>query len=497
MTPPPAFDTVHAPLAWWAARTPDAVALDDGVRRWSFAALAQAVAQRAQALDAAPAIAWMDEGPLPSDALASFLAILAAGRAAAVGDPDWPPALRAQVVQGLAAHDAGVAPGAAGVPGGPFYVGFTSGSTGVPKGFIRSHRSWTTSFEAALQAFGDGAATTLLAPGRLSHSLFLFGALLGLWTGAGVRLQPRFSADAALHTLARGDARSLVAVPSQLLLMLEHARRHGPAVLSSTRLVMVSGAPWPRSQTPALRALFPQARIVEFYGASETSFIAWTDSDPALPPSVVGRPFDGVDLRVVRAAADGPAPGLPPAAPGEPGLIYVRSGMLFDRYVVAADAPAPPLLRDGDALSVRDIGHLDAEGRLHLRGRQQRMFGVGGRNLFPEEVEAVLAAHPAVAQASVLAWPDPLRGQRPVAVLQLARPVGRRELVQWCRARLEPYKTPARCWTAAGDWPRTLSGKTDHAALQAALAGAREHGHGAPPPGWTPLPWRAAPATGD
>lgn len=484
MNTPPRFDTVHAPLAWWAARTPDAVAIDDGTLRLRFGELAHRVDAAAQALRQAqaPAVVWMADGPTPAAQLLSFLAILAAGRTAAVGDPDWPPALRAQVAQRLAAYAPGTVPGGAAVPDGPFYIGFTSGSTGVPKGFVRSHRSWTTSFEACLRAFGDAAASTVLAPGRLSHSLFLFGALLGLWTGAGLRLQPRFAAGGALDTLARGDAHSLVAVPSQLLLMLAHARRHGPAAVPATRLVMVSGAPWPRAQTPALQALFPQARIVEFYGASETSFIAWADSRADLPASAVGRPFDEVALRIVRADGDGPAAGAPDAPPGEPGLIYVRSPMLFDGYVVAGDAPSPPALRDGEWLSVRDMGHVDADGLLHLFGRQQRMFVVQGRNLFPEEVENVLMAHPAVAQASVLALPDPVRGARPVAVLQLAQPVDRSTLLRWCRARLEAYKTPRR-FHACDDWPRTRSGKTDHAALQAALAGPAA-------PAWPLLPWR-------
>ncbi|XAH24347.1 AMP-binding protein [Xylophilus sp. GW821-FHT01B05] len=457
------FPTVHAPLAWWAARTPHALALDDGTLRLDFAGLAAQVATGAQALHDAPAIAWVDGSASPGAQIVRFLAILASGRTAAVSDPDWPPAVRTQVLARMQGVASPTAPGQAGVPQGPFYIGFTSGSTGVPKGFRRSHRSWTSSFAVCVDTFGAGASAPVLAPGRMSHSLFLFGALMGLWSGAGMHLQPRFSATAALQTLRRGDALCLVAVPSQLLLMLELARRQRLAPVPATQLILISGAPWPRARTADLQALFPQARIVEFYGASETSFIAWADSDAALPHSAVGRPFANVQLRIDASGDDANA-----------GLIYVRSPMVFDDYVTLAPGQdGSAVLRDGDWLSVRDMGHVDEQGFLHLRGRQQRMFTVQGKNLFPEEVEHALAAHPAVAAVSVQPMPDALRGQQPVAVLQLREldAVTATALATWCRTRLEPYKTP-RHFYLCPDWPRTPSGKTDHPQLARWLADA-------------------------
>jgi long-chain acyl-CoA synthetase len=484
----PKFDTVHAPIAYWAARTPKATAIDDGSLHLSFEALADQVDARARTLRgafaSAPAPLWVDDTGTPGTQLVNFLGILAAGHAAAVGDPDWAPALRHQLMTllGSASSTAEQARGAT-LPAGSFYVGFTSGSTGLPKGFVRSHRSWTSSFEACLEAFGPAARTTLLAPGRLSHSLFLFGALLGLWSGAGVRLQMRFSAGAVLQSLMQGEARSLVAVPSQLILILKQAHRHGPRTIEQTQLVMISGAPWPRALTPQLQALFPNARIVEFYGASETSFIAWTESRADLPATAVGRPFASVALRIDPVATtrdDSTASGA------RPGLIYVRSPMLFTDYVTPAPSDGPAIRRDGDWLSVGDMGHVDAEGILHLAGRQQRMFVVQGKNLFPEEVEQILTEHPCVAAASVHAVPDVVRGMRAVAVVLLAAPVDRATLVEWCQARLEPYKAPRRVYVCSR-WPHTTSGKTDHAALARLLA---DHPEG--PADWQVLPWQLA-----
>jgi acyl-CoA synthetase (AMP-forming)/AMP-acid ligase II len=450
------FATVDAPVFHWARLTPDAVAIDDGTHGLTFAQLAAAVTARAAALRAAdaPAIVWVDDGAGIPARLVDFLGIVASGRSAAIGDPDWPPAVREQVMATISTAPATLpAPG----PTTAFYVGFTSGSTGLPKGFQRRHRSWTESFRVCIDEFGDGTRTCVLAPGRVSHSLFLFGMLLGVWTGAGVVVQEPFSATRALEAMAQGQTPCLVAVPSQLLLMLALAVRRGLAPMPAVRLIMISGARWMRDRTPALRALFPEARIIEFYGASETSFIAWTDADAAMPPEVVGRPFGNVDLDI-RA----------PDASDGPGLIYVRSPMLFMNYVGAPDATAA--LRAGEWLSVRDVGYLDDAGRLCLMGRQKRMIVTQGKNLFPEEVEAVLAAHPEVVAASVHGVTDALRGMQVVAAVQRSAgsTLDAAALSAWCRTRLETFKTP-RAWFGCAPWPMTASDKTDHAAIAQAF----------------------------
>lgn len=456
------FPTVHAPLAHWAKLRPDAVAIDDGLQVVTFARLAQAVSARALKLaaDAAPMTVWVDDSLAVADRLIDFLGVIASGRRAAVADPDWPELVRVQMRTLIDQQPVDApAPG----PDTPFYVGFTSGSTGLPKGFYRDHRSWTESFRVCVAEFGEGAATRVLAPGRASHSLFLFGMLLGLWSGAGVVVQAQFSAARALDALLAGRTRCLVAVPSQLLVMLQTARRRalGPAV--DVAQVMISGARWMRERTPELRALFPNAGIVEFYGASETSFIAWSQASASLPAEVVGLPFANVDIDIRDAAG-----------PGKPGLIYVRSPMLFLGYV-GEGHDQTAALRDGEWLSVRDMGYVDGQGRLCVLGRQKRMIVTQGKNLFPEELESVLEAHPAIAAASVQAVADPLRGMQAVALVSLTDAACTAAMLrQWCRDRLESFKMPRR-YFVCDHWPLTASGKTDHAALARLLADAARH----------------------
>jgi long-chain acyl-CoA synthetase len=468
MTPGQASGLVHGPLRDWAHSRPQAIAIRNGAHGLTFAELHAAVTQRADQLiqSRAPGTVFIDPALGLTQRLVDFLGIVSSGRCAAVTDPDWPPAVRAHMQAILPAEACSLPEPQATTP---FYVGFTSGSTGKPKGFRRHHRSWVESFKACIQTFGPDAAACVLAPGRDSHSLFLFGMLLGLWTGAGTVVQERFSAAATLDTLRQGLAPGLVAVPSQLVLLLELARHRGLAPMPGVRLIMISGARWMRHRTEELRALFPEARVIEFYGASETSFIAWMDSDAHAPAHAVGYPFANVQLQV-RKDSHGNNANDASDARGT-GLLFVRSPMLFTDYVGIAtqDADATAAIRDGEWLSVRDLGYLDAEGRLCLVGRQSRMIVTQGKNLFAEELEAVLTSHPAIAAASVHGLDDARRGALVVAIIQwrsgdaAARPATP-DLKAWCRERLEAFKVPRKVFVCS-EWPATAGGKTDHTAL--------------------------------
>jgi acyl-CoA synthetase (AMP-forming)/AMP-acid ligase II len=237
--------------------------------------------------------------------------------------------------------------------------------------------------------------------------------------------------------------------------MLELAARRQLAPIDGVRLILISGARWMRDRTEALQALFPNARIVEFYGASETSFMAWMDADAKAPPQAVGKPFANVDIDIRQ-----------PQQPLGTGQIFVRSPMLFMDYV-GASHDNTAAVRDGDWLSVGDMGYVDAQGYLCLIGRENRMVVTQGKNLFPEEVESVLLSCLEVAQATVLGVPDAIRGQQVVAIVCAENEVvdlSAHTLSHLCREQLESYKVPKRFFVCT-DWPTTASGKTDHPAL--------------------------------
>ena len=537
-------DLVHGPLLRWAREHPDWPAIiqdahGSHARQLDFGQLLAAVKERGAAPTGRPLgnNVLLTSTADPLALLIDFLAVIRTGRCAAVADPDWPTEVHARMEAALRdMGDQSPAPSPPPTPETPFYIGFTSGSTGLPKGFRRHHHSWAETFRITLETFGPVAGGRVLAPGRMSHSLFLFGALLGLWSGGGTSLQSRFSAGRTLATLADGSCPVMVSVPSQLLMLLTAARRRRIGPIPQLKLLLISGARWAHENTAPLQALFPQARIITFYGASETSYVSWMQATPDAPPQAVGRPFGNVQVHIgpadtlpqasgsgssMLSSATTTPPSSPPvshtsppasstisSAPSDvaspltsgdhadpttrpqPGLIWIRSPMLFIDYVNGQDATAAR--RVGEWLTVRDIGWQDAQGNLYLVGRENRMIVTQARNLFPEEVEARLMANPDIAQAAVLGLPDPQRGQVVHAVLMRPSDDGSHapsmigsaeveasslvpltaapaDLVAWCHQALESYKVPRHWWRWQGKWPMTASGKTDLAALRQAL----------------------------
>ncbi|QFR34823.1 AMP-binding protein [Ancylobacter sp. TS-1] len=389
----------------------------------------------------------------------SFLACAVSGRQALVYDPAWPdtyrdaidaalaPALTLDAVPDVAAAPLPLPPS----PDAPFYVGFTSGSTGTPKGYRRSHRSWIDSFAVSAAAFGLSEADVVLAPGGLAASLHLYGVVHALHIGATAVMMRQFHPRRALRLIERHGVTALYATPTQLQMLVEAAQGES---FPSLRVLMISGAKWRPETRAATMALFPKAGIAEFYGASETSFITIAHPGEGVPAGSVGRAAPGVALRIRDAnGRDLPA--------GEAGAIWVGSTLLFDDYACGS---APETRREGGFLTIGDHGRLDEAGFLYLYGRERRMLVTSGLNVYPEEVETVLASLSGIEEAAVFGLPDPLRGVELVAVLR--GPFDEPALRAACRALLPAAKIPRR-FLALEDWPRTSGGKADLRALEA------------------------------
>ncbi|MEO1113535.1 MAG: AMP-binding protein [Pseudomonadota bacterium] len=455
----------------FAGDRPDQTALICGSDQWSWQALlvvigsVEAVIRRGTDRGGRVALLLDD----PAELLIGFLACARAARIALVLDPGWPSGQQRDVIDDalpdLILDQRAYADAFSGVPGqdtdpgkaadepiedDPFYCGFTSGSTGRPKGYLRNHGSWLRSFGLSDREFAIPAGERIVVAGQLTHSLHLYGAVCGLERGHEVVLTRRFDPRALLGDLSgHRHGSALYATPTQLHYLAEIVERQGP--LDAVRHVLSSGAKWQDKDRARLGGLFPCAQLIEFYGASETSFITVSCGGEALPCGSVGRPPSEVRI----AIGD---PGTP-AEPGTPGAIWVKSGLLFSGYLCGDD----PRTRWKDGwLTFGDEGYLDARGFLFLTGRSNRMIVTSGLNVYPEEIETVLMAHPAVASAVVTGLQDPVRGARLEAAVQLEKPMAnaRDVLLAHCRQRLEMAKLPRRIHVFE-QLPQTPGGKLD------------------------------------
>lgn len=346
-------------------------------------------------------------------------------------------------------------------PEDAFYTGFTSGSTGWPKAFTRNHASWIESFNAEDNEFSITADDVFLAPGSLTHSLFLYAAVRALHAGATAVLAPSFKPSAIAPAARRYAATFLYAVPAQLKLLIAAAKDDRIASVPHVRLVVTSGSKWDGTDRGNLRDVFPNAEFAEFYGASELSFVTVAKESECAPPLSVGRAFSGVEIMIQDQCGNR-------VRQGNTGQIFVRSKMVFDGY--ADDIKSASFERSGEYVSVGDMGRLDENGFLFLTGRKDRMIVTAGKNLFPEEIEDVLRMHSAIADAAIVPVPDAKRGSRLNCLLRISggQYVAKAELVRFARQYLPLYKVP-RYYFVVDAWPSTGSGKSDFAALQGLL----------------------------
>ncbi|MFB6439716.1 AMP-binding protein [Streptomyces sp. NPDC056411] len=332
----------------------------------------------------------------------------------------------------------------------PFLIGFTSGSTGLPHAFHRSRGSWRISLAEGRKVWGMDAEAHTLAPGPLAHGLSLYALAECLESGAAFHGLRRFDAASVLRHLERGAVRRLIVVPTMLSALCAAAAGRGAPGrrFASVETVVSGGAKLSPQLIAPVAELLPQARVREYYGASELGFVTVGSPGPDTPAQDVGTAFPSVTLEI-RDTAGRPAP------LGTPGTVFVRSPLVSDGYVWGEGS----FRTVGDWATVGDTGRLTADGHLHLLGRGGMVIS-GGLNVYPSEVEDALTRLAPIDTALVTAVPDDHLGQALVAVVSGTGPdhLGHTALRDLCATVLPRYQVPRRFYTLDA-WPLTSSGK--------------------------------------
>lgn len=326
-----------------------------------------------------------------------------------------------------------------------FYLGFTSGSSGFPKGFVRNHESWLKSFEAGETVFNYDQNDIIMAPGPLNHSLSLFGATHALHMGASFCLTSSFSATKVSDLIHQHRVTVLYGVPTML---------HSLAQLKSSYdkpiTFLASGAKLQQEVKHALEISFPKASLYEYYGASELSYVTYaTDALNKKYPDSVGLPFPSVKLTIRNSAGEE----LPTNHIGE---IYVESDFIFSRYVNNEQATQETLTEYGAFIG--DIGFINEVGALTVVGRKNNMIITGGQNVYPEEVEHVLKQAESVKDAIIIGVQDTHWGERIIALIIWQKQPNLAAVRQLCKEQLSVYKRP-RKYITVESFPYTHTGK--------------------------------------
>ncbi|SDH14349.1 class I adenylate-forming enzyme family protein [Agrococcus jejuensis] len=341
----------------------------------------------------------------------------------------------------------------------------TGGTTGLPKGVMNTHRTFTTSFTNMMLGFpytaGEHAVSLAAAP--MTHSSGMYSMPVSA-RGGTVVVIPRAHADAILDAIEQHGVTELFLPPTVIYRILDRLEHRG-ADTSSLKYLIYSAAPM---STEKLRVAIDRLGPVmtEVYGQMEApAGITYLSPHDHFVDGVLGGELHGDD---VLASCGRPFPSvevgvLDPessqrVADGETGEICVRGDIVMRGYYDDPERTAETVI-DG-WLRTGDLGHVDAAGRIHLTDRRKDMIISGGFNVYPSEVEQVIWSHPAVQDCAVVGVPDPDWGERVTAVVELneGQTATADEIVALCKERLGGVRTPKQV-EFVDSLPRSVNGK--------------------------------------
>jgi len=336
---------------------------------------------------------------------------------------------------------------------------YTSGTTGRPKGAEITHRNLLSNLQSLHEAWGWTPDDVLLHVLPIFHVHGLFVALHGaLHAGASVLLMRDFDPYKVLKTLVERHCTVFMAVPTIHRRLLD-APDASQFDLSNVRLITSGSDRLPDEVFTGFQKTFGYT-LLERYGMTETGMNCSNPLKGERRIGSVGLPLPGVEVRVVSAETGAKL------SDREIGELQIRGPNVFKGYWKQPEKTAESFTTDG-WFRTGDLGFREPDGYITLCGRSKDLIISGGLNIYPPEVERVLAEHPSVAVCAVIGCPDREWGERVTAVVVINRgaSVSGSDLIAFCREHLAPYKSP-KTVIFRDDLPRNAMGKVQKAELR-------------------------------
>jgi fatty-acyl-CoA synthase len=343
---------------------------------------------------------------------------------------------------------------------------YTSGTTGRPKGVIRSHESYVAHYfitDVEHAANSDDIGMIVMP---LCHVNSTFYSFMFTYVGGGVYIHRARNYDPAelLEIIAREKITFTSLVPTHYILMLnlpEEVRKKYD--LSCIRQLLISSAPARKETKLGIMEMFPNAELFEAYGSTEAGLVTLLrPCDQLKKPGSIGKECVGTDEVKLLDEHGNPVP------QGEVGELYSRGPAMFDEYWKMPEKTARSFR--GEYFTAGDMARMDEDGYYYIVDRKDNMIITGGEKVYPSDVESIIASHPGVLDVAVIGIPDEKWGEAVKAVVvpkDPNKPPAEDEIIEFTRGKLAGYRRPKSVdIIKPEEMPRTATGKILHRTLR-------------------------------